>query len=169
MLETFIKNKGMTKTIVHDSRDNLNNIYEMEWDADYDGKNANLSLDLYENGKQGHYKIKLDNDDLASLLNIPSIEGSLEKRLKKDFIRPQTPYYEPKIVELEDFPKMDIIHSEDLLHPLTVRKMTPESLFFLNKKSKRRTNSKRKSSRTKRRKTSRKSSRKSSRNNRITF
>lgn len=153
MLETFIKNKGMTKTIVHDSRDNLNNVYEMEWDADYDGNEANLSLDLYENGKEGHYNIKLDNDDLASLLNIPTIEGSLDKRLKRDF---KTPYYEPQIIQLDDFPKMDIIHSEQLLQPLTIRKSTPRSsvLFSTKRKSKRKSLSKRKKSSSRGKKTS---------------
>lgn len=145
MLETFIKNKGTTKTIVHDSIENVNNVYEMEWDADYDGKKANLSLDLYENGKEGHYKVQLDNNDLAALLNIPSMDGSLEKRLKRDFKRPPTPYHEPQIIylpkydnlfeEVDSFPKMDMIHSEELLQPLTIRKTRPRKLLFSSVKN----------------------------------
>ena len=34
MLNTFIKNKGYTKTIIHDN--NNNRVNELDWDADYD-------------------------------------------------------------------------------------------------------------------------------------
>jgi hypothetical protein len=181
MLETFIKNKGSTKTILHNSRDNLNNVYEMEWDADYDGKKANLSLDLYENGKEGHYKVQLDNNDLATLLNIPSIEGSLEQRLKRDFKRPPTPYYEPKIIYLpesdslfespDSFPKMDIIHSDNLLQPLTIRKKSPMKLTFTSKKNSK-SKSKSKKTRSKRREYSthrKKKTTRKSKGSRVTF
>jgi hypothetical protein len=49
MLDTYIKNRGSTKTIIHDN--NQNNINQINWDADYDGQNANISLDLTNNGK----------------------------------------------------------------------------------------------------------------------
>ena len=44
MLNTYIKNRGMTKTISHN--DNKNSVNEATWDADYDGSTANISLDL---------------------------------------------------------------------------------------------------------------------------
>lgn len=97
MLDTYIKNRGTTKTILHDN--NKNNISEINWDADYDGKVANLSLDLKNNGKVGHYNIKLNNNDLAKLLNIDSVDLPIHQRLKRDFKKKQL-HMEPKIYDL---------------------------------------------------------------------
>ena len=83
MLNTFIKNRGTTKTIIHNNNDN--NVNEIKWDADYDGDVANISLDLTNNGKVNHLNLKLDNDDLANILNINSVKMPIHKRLKKDF------------------------------------------------------------------------------------
>lgn len=83
MLDTFIKNRGSTKTLIHNNNHNV--INEINWDADYDGTVANISLDLQNNGKQKHYDVTLDNQDLAKILNVPSVNMPLEKRLKKDF------------------------------------------------------------------------------------
>jgi hypothetical protein len=83
MLDTFIKNKGVTKTIIHNNNKNYYN--EVNWDADYDGEKANISLDIDENGKKGHIEMKMDNDELAELLNIPSENSMLDKRLRRDF------------------------------------------------------------------------------------
>lgn len=83
MLNTFIKNRGSTKTIIHDN--NKNKVNVMEWDADYDGNEANVSLDLINNGKTKHYNIKLDNKDLANILSIASVKKPIHKRLESDF------------------------------------------------------------------------------------
>ena len=83
MLNTFIKNRGTTKTIIHNNNDN--NINEIKWDADYDGDVANISMDLTNNGNVNHYNVKLDNDDLANILNINSVKMPIHKRLEKDF------------------------------------------------------------------------------------
>ena len=84
MLDTFIKNKGTTKTIIHNNNKNYYN--EVNWDADYDGEKANISLDIDENGKKGHVEMKMNNDELAELLNIPSENSMLDKRLYRDFL-----------------------------------------------------------------------------------
>jgi hypothetical protein len=83
MLNTFIKNRGTTKTIIHDN--NKNNVNVIDWDADYDGNVANISLDLTNNGNVNHLNLKLDNDDLANILNINSVKMPIHKRLEKDF------------------------------------------------------------------------------------
>jgi len=84
MLETFIKNKGITKTIIHNKNKNYYN--EIQWDADYDGKQAKLSLDIDKDGTKEHMDIKINNDELAELLNIPSENNMLDKRLYNDFL-----------------------------------------------------------------------------------
>ena len=139
MLDTYIKNKGTTKTLFYDN--NYNNINEINWDADYDGKVANISIDLQNNGKHRYYDVKLNNEDLANILNIPSIEMPLEKRLKKDFnrapnvyksdfegLQPNAPYNKinPSIEELLDSIKhtpnyiSSPTSNEELIIPLSI-------------------------------------------------
>lgn len=88
MLDTYIKNRGMTKTIIHNN--NHNTINETNWDADYDGSVANISLDLSKNGRNKHFDFQLNNNDLANILTIPSVRQPIHKRLKMDFKKPET-------------------------------------------------------------------------------
>ena len=90
MLDTYIKNRGTTKTIVHNN--NRNTINETNWDADYDGNVANVSLDLSKNGRNKHLDFKLTNDDLANMLSIPSVNKPIHKRLKMDFRKPESSF-----------------------------------------------------------------------------
>jgi hypothetical protein len=104
MLNTYIKNRGSTKTILHTN--NKNKVNEISWDADYDGENANISIDLNDdNGKQTkHYDIQLDNKNLAEILNIPSVNMPLEKRLMLDFKKTRKnvqQYREPMVIEFD--------------------------------------------------------------------
>ena len=71
---------------------------------------ANISLDLTNNGKSGHYDIKLNNNDLAKMLNIDSINLPIDKRLKKDFKKKQI-NLEPNIYNLY----LDDLQSSPLL------------------------------------------------------
>lgn len=102
MLNTFIKTKGITKTLIHNN--NKNYINELNWDADYDGEKANISLDIDENGTKGHINMKMNNDELAELLNIPSENTMLDERLYNDFLSVH-PNNEYKIIEIEELPK----------------------------------------------------------------
>jgi hypothetical protein len=88
MLDTYVKNRGMTKTIIH--KNNHNTINETNWDADYDGSVANVSLDLSTNGRNKHLDFKLTNDDLANMLSVPSVNQPIHKRLKMDFRKPES-------------------------------------------------------------------------------
>jgi hypothetical protein len=108
MLDTFIKNKGVTKTIIHNNNKNYYN--EVNWDADYDGENANLTLDIVDdNGRKDHLEVKMNNDELAELLNIPSEKNMLDKRLYNDFLSTH-PKHNYKMIELNDIPK-SILHN----------------------------------------------------------
>jgi hypothetical protein len=89
MLNTYIKNRGVMKTIIHDH--NKNKVNELNWDADYDGDKANLILSSTTDGKKKQIGIQLDNNDLANLLNIPSVSMPLHRRLKEDFIKEPSP------------------------------------------------------------------------------
>jgi hypothetical protein len=83
MLNTYVKNRGITQTIIHNN--NRNSFNEINWDADYDGELANINVSSNTNGNKELYNISLDNDDLVKILTIPSINIPLEKRLKMDF------------------------------------------------------------------------------------
>jgi len=103
MLNTFIKNRGSTKTIIHDSNSSnnfhngLNAVNEIKWDADYDGDIANISVTSDTNGQKKHFNISLDNSDLEHILNIPSVDMPIHKRLKMDFSK----RLEPTIYKIE--------------------------------------------------------------------
>jgi hypothetical protein len=86
MLNTYIKNRGHTETLIHNN--NQNKFNKFDWDADYDGNVANISLTSEVNGNQKQYDIQLDNQDLANILNVPSIDMPIHKRLEMDFNRP---------------------------------------------------------------------------------
>lgn len=119
MLDTYIKNRGMAKTIIH--KNNHNTINETNWDVDYDGSIANVSLDLSKNGKNKHLDFKLTNDDLANILTIPSVSQPIHKRLKMDFKKPDS--FKQIFLEVHpesssdslDLQNMDTIFSNELL------------------------------------------------------
>jgi hypothetical protein len=94
MLNTYIKNRGSTKTIIHDNgnshkNNTLNAVNEIKWDASYDGDIANISITSDTNGEKKHFNISLDNNDLEHILNVPSVDMPIHKRLKMDFSRPE--------------------------------------------------------------------------------
>ena len=101
----MILNKGITKTafIRHPACNPNGHIVknEIAWNADYDGKLANLSVDINTNGKKKHIDMKLNNNDLSRLLSIPSVNKPLDKRLLID--------YSPKLTQDHDNQKIIII------------------------------------------------------------
>lgn len=84
MLNTYIKNRGITKTIIQNGK--KNQVSESKWDVDYDGDVANISIDTEANGTHQSFYTKLNNIDLARLLNVPSVDMPLHKRLENDFL-----------------------------------------------------------------------------------
>lgn len=139
MLNTFIKNRGTTKTIIHNN--NHNQISSIDWDADYDGDIAHISLDANTNGKHNHLDISLDNQDLANILNIQSVNMPLDKRLKMDF---QESFVDkPYLLEVpaHEF-KKDYISSplpnEELIIPLKIDKSSTGKYTFTPRKKHRR-------------------------------
>jgi hypothetical protein len=115
MLNTYIKNSGMTKTIILDN--NHGHVNHINWDADYDGNTANISIDTDSNGKSKHFDIKLDNNDLANLLNVHSVDMPIDKRLKIDF---DESIYAPKQYLIE-LPKSQLKNREPIIEELIDR------------------------------------------------
>jgi len=88
MLNTYIKNQGLSQTVIYNSNKKQNEFNEVNWNADYDGNNANISLTSNSNGKKKHYTVSLDNNDLANMLSLPSVNMPIDRRLAMDFNRP---------------------------------------------------------------------------------
>jgi hypothetical protein len=120
MLNTYIKNKGITQTIIHNSNNNQNEFNEINWDADYDGNTANISVTTDTNGLRQHYDATLDNIDLDKLLNIPSVDMPLHKRLADDFANqmvsrdPRKYYIELPETEPENMESFDSIQQDSI-------------------------------------------------------
>ena len=110
MLNTFIENKGVNQTIIHNN--NKSHINEVGWNADYDGNTANISVTTNSDGVKQHYDATLDNLDLDKLLNISSVNIPLHERLAKDFSGPLFKH-EPKkyFIELPDTDSDDSVDS----------------------------------------------------------
>jgi hypothetical protein len=138
MLNTYIQNKGQMQTILHNKR--REQVNEIQWDATYDGEEANISVSSNTDGAKQHYGFRLDNQDLETMLNIPSVDMPLHARLQKDFADSAF-RYEPVIYEIElprknsayDMPIEKIVKSakqasylssplpnEELILPLTI-------------------------------------------------
>ena len=81
--KTYIKTMGSAKAYIQ--RGTQRHANEVKWDVDYNGDNADIDLDIGHNGETTHYKAVLSNEDLANLLNIPSVNEPLENRLQNDF------------------------------------------------------------------------------------
>ena len=82
--KTYIKTMGSAKAYIQ--RGMQRDAKEVSWDVDYNGDNADIDLDIGSNGEMTHYKAILSNEDLANLLNIPSVNEPLENRLQNDFL-----------------------------------------------------------------------------------
>ena len=83
-MSTYIENYGFTKTVIKDNKHKIKN--EMKWVSDYDGKHANIDLDINDNGTKKNVSMRLNNDELMDLLGIQPIEIPLEQRLSMDFL-----------------------------------------------------------------------------------
>lgn len=153
MLNTYIKNRGITKTIIHSN--NKNHVNLTNWDADYDGKIANISINSENNGNRKKIAFKLDNDDLANILNVQSVNIPIHKRLKMDFgnnicYEPEINFIKepsyPKMIQYEvpNIKKISVPHisspstSDELIIPITIDRKTIDNYTFTPRRRHRR-------------------------------
>jgi hypothetical protein len=95
-MSSYIKNYGITKTVIQDNNGNLNQ--QIKWMGDYDGKTANIQFDIEDDDSKKFVSMELDNNDLMKLLGVQPVEMSLEKRLSRDFLD-NTYTYKPITLE----------------------------------------------------------------------
>ena len=86
----------------------------------FNGKIANISIDIDDNGTNEHYTTQLTNEDLDNILNIPSVNNPIDQRLLNDF----TPLVlnKCKIKNRKQTPMFIDFDQEPLLLPLRIRK-----------------------------------------------
>lgn len=82
--KTYIKTMGNAKAYIQHGMQR--DATELDWNVDYDGRDADIDIDIGHNGETARYKAVLSNEDLANILNIPSVNMPLENRLQNDFI-----------------------------------------------------------------------------------
>lgn len=131
--KTFIKNKGITQTYTYNKDHNKLNASEIDWDAEYDGNQANISVNLQQpDGDKQHYDIKLDNHDLAEILSMPSINTPIDKRLIDDFkLRKKNKY-----INMNS--PYDMPNTPDTDRPVYPKLVLPLDIVRYHKKTKRR-------------------------------
>jgi len=83
MTNVDIQTKGMNQTISFVN--GKQNVDQIKWDAGFDGKNADVSLDLMKDGKTEHFNVEVDKDALAQMLNVKTVNKPIEKRLLSTF------------------------------------------------------------------------------------
>ena len=132
MLNTYIKNRGLTQTLVHNNGNNRFN--QVNWDADYDGNIANISVTSNTNGNKKHFDVSLDNQDLASILNVPTVNMPLDKRLQNDFSKPMFTH-DPSIYQIE-LPKFQSRKSSYMVEEPITSSESQSSLQELIRQSK---------------------------------
>ena len=86
----YMKTKGVGK--IYTQTGTERHSMEASWDVDYDGDEMDMNVDIVQDGKKQHIHEKLDNEDLAQLLNLPAKKRSLHDRLSQDFLIDQKVY-----------------------------------------------------------------------------
>lgn len=86
----YLKSTGSATTFVDQAGERHMN--KTDWNVDYDGKTADVQLDMTTDGERDKLNIVLDNKDLAKILNVPMVKKPLEERLYDDFLIDQKVY-----------------------------------------------------------------------------
>ena len=95
----FMHESGMNQTYLNiNGKPKLKNV---NWNADYDGEVAQISLNSNDNGRAKKYKFMLNNDDLVKMLNINASDMTIDKRLHNDF--KNIPMLDDRIIELPNY------------------------------------------------------------------
>ena len=83
----FIKSYGVSNNFVKKSN-NKDEIFinKVKWIGNYDGKKADIDLDINNNGEKKHYDIELNNEQIKDILNMHSVNKPLEDRLLEDYL-----------------------------------------------------------------------------------
>jgi|LauGreSuBDMM15SN_2_FD.fasta_scaffold00721_3 hypothetical protein len=121
----YIANKGITQTKVYDNNRQLTE-KDLKWNAKYDGKIADLDVEMNNDGEKKNLYMKFNNEDLAEILNVPSVGEDLYKRIKNDYKTPNPFQYKKNNVLQPD------IHE---YHNKLMKKYSPSTRSYYKKYS----------------------------------
>jgi hypothetical protein len=76
-----IDNTGLTKLMYTEGNSSPKKTI-FKWDGKYDGKNANIQMDLNVDGKKTHSDLKLSNKDLMQILSANVVNKPIDRRLE---------------------------------------------------------------------------------------
>ena len=76
-----IDNTGLTKVMYTEGNHSPKKTV-FKWDGKYDGKNANIHMNLNVDGKKTHSDIKLSNSDLLKILGANVVDKPIDHRLE---------------------------------------------------------------------------------------
>ena len=119
----YIDNKGITQTKVYDNNNNKINEKDIKWDAKYDGNIADINLEMKNDGEKKKLYMKFNNEDLAEILNVPSVGNDLLKRIKNDYKKPKSNKNRNPFIQTN-------IHD---FHNKIMKKYSPSSKSFFKK------------------------------------
>jgi len=122
-MTTYIKNKGIAQIYFQDSH-HKKKANEIKWNAKYDGSLANIKVDVNNDGKRNKYRVQLNNEDLADILSIPTVNQSLEQRLQNDFLRDYKECDEPDDFDIPQLIQLREQEPDPSLFRLTVPELS---------------------------------------------
>lgn len=82
-MPNFVQSFGVVQSSF--AKGNKKSQRAVKWVGNYDGNMADVQIAVNDNGNQENVRIKMDNEDIINLLNIPSNNVALEQRLITDF------------------------------------------------------------------------------------
>ena len=107
----YVKNSGITSHRVILNNKEIENKY-VGWDANYDGVEANISLDMLDNGMKKHYDIELTNEDLENILNIIKSNNNITDNNNYDEEKHYMPLIDldksTRLLSVQDFDYPDV-------------------------------------------------------------
>jgi len=83
-----ITNIGTSQTIIKTPGSSPDRTNETSWQAEYDGKRANLLIETITNGNKQYSELTFTNAELENIngvMNLPKQVGRLDARLEKDY------------------------------------------------------------------------------------
>jgi len=90
----YIKNEGYEKITSLSKKSQKPETETLKWDSKYDGNEADISISsVSKEGKKGKLHMKIDNDNLAKLFSVPTVEIPIEDRLTSELSSIRSPIF----------------------------------------------------------------------------
>lgn len=149
----FVHESGINQSFIN--LNGRNRCKNLRWNANYDGKVANISVKSNNNGNEKTYNFMLDNNDLANILNVNTNDKPIDERLYQDFKQKNmdgnlinkptiiefdngSNYMPPNIQQMQNIKGRQDLNDLDLYLPMIIKKQPTNLMSFPKKISSRR-------------------------------